>query len=118
MKTLFAIALTVFLAGCGGYEERTTGMEEETTLIIRGETLVGMTVSLDSGFRRVISEDDLTEYDMSILGSANSEVEDLESITLMVESGQQRVTISKGGSTLVDRQLHFTHGQTRELRIR
>ncbi len=118
MKIGFVVLLTALLAGCGGYQERTVGVEEETLLIIRGETLVGLTVSLDDGFTKVVGEDDLTEYKMGILGAANSEEEDLETITLKVDSGQHRVTVSRAGTTLLDKMVHFTNGQTRELRVR
>lgn len=118
MRITLTIIFMALLAGCGGYQERTTGVEEETTLVIRGESLVGLTVSIDSGFTTVIGEDDLTKFKMGVLGAANSENEDLETITLKIDSGQHRVTVSDGGTTHLDKVFHFTHGQTRELRIR
>lgn len=118
MRITLALVFMAFLAGCGGYQERTVGLEEETMLVIRGESLVGLTVSIDSGFSTVISKEDLTKFKMSVLGAANSENEDLETITLKVDSGEHRVTVSGGGTTHLDKVLHFTHGQTRELRIR
>ena len=118
MRISFTIVFMALLAGCGGYQEKTVGVEEETTLIIRGESLVGLTVTIDSGFTMVIGEDNLTEFKMGVLGAANSEAEDLETITMKVDSGQHRVTISGNGTTHIDKVLHFTHGQTRELRLR
>lgn len=118
MRITLTLVFMTLLAGCGAYQERTTGIEEETTLVIRGESLVGLTVSLDTGFSTVIGEDDLTEFKMGILGAANSEAEDLQTITLKIDSGQHRVTVSGSGKTHLDKVLHFTHGQTRELRIR
>ena|SRR5210317_730889 len=118
MRITLTIVFMALLAGCGGYQERTVGVAEETTLVIRGESLVGLTVSIDSGFTTVIGEGDLTKFKMGVLGSANSENEDLETITLKIDSGQHRVTVSGGGMTYLDKVFHFTHGQTRELRIR
>ena len=118
MRITLTIVFMTLLAGCGGYQERAVGIEEETTLIIRGESLVGLTVSIDSGFTTVISEDNLTKFKMGVLGAANSEAEDLETITLKIDSGEHRVTVSGGGNTHIDQVMHFTHGQTRELRIR
>lgn len=118
MRITLTIVFMALLAGCGGYQERTVGIEEETTLVIRGESLVGLTVSLDSGFSTVIGKDNLTKFKMGVLGAANSEAEDLETITLKIDSGQHRVTVSGGGKTYIDQVMHFTHGQTRELRIR
>ena len=118
MRITLTLVFMALLAGCGGYQERTTGIEEETTLVIRGEALVGLTVSIDTGFSTVIGEDDLTEFKMGVLGAANSEAEDLQTITLKIDSGQHRVTVSGSGKTHLDKVFHFTHGQTRELRIR
>lgn len=118
MRITLTLVFMTLLAGCGAYQERTTGVEEETTLVIRGESLVGLTVSLDTGFSTLIGEDDLTEFKMGVLGAANSEAEDLQTITLKIDSGQHRVTVSGNGKTHLDKVLHFTHGQTRELRIR
>lgn len=118
MRITLTIAFMALLAGCGGYQERTVGVGEDTMLVIRGESLVGLTVSIDSGFSTVVGENDLTRYQMGVLGSANSENEDLQTMFLRIDSGQHRITISSGGKTYVDKVLHFTHGQTRELRIR
>lgn len=118
MRIYLTIVLMALLAGCGAYQERTVGIDEETMLVIRGESLVGLTVSIDSGFTTVIGKDDLTKYKMGVLGVSNSENENLETITLKVDSGPHRITVSSGGSTLVNKELHFTNGQTRELRIR
>jgi len=118
MRITLTIVFMALLAGCGGYQERTVGVEEETALVIRGESLVGLTVSIDSGFTTVIGEDDLTKFKMGILGSTNSEAEDLETITLKIDSGQHRIIVSGADTTHLDKVLYFTHGQTRELRIR
>ena len=118
MKKLFAVMVLALLAGCGSFETRQVGLEEETLLVIRAQKLVGMRVELDSGFSKTITEEDLTEYTMGIGGATDPEVQNLEAITLKVTSGEQRVTVSNGGATVLDRRLHFTHGQTRELRIR
>jgi len=80
--------------------------------------LVGLTVSVTPGFSRVIGGDDLTEFTMGMGGVTDSENQNLETITLKVESGLQRLTVTKNGSIILDKELHFTHGQTRELRIR
>lgn len=118
MKSLLIVMVAVVLAGCGSFETKAVGLEEETLLVIRGEQLVGLRVEVDSGFSKTITEDDLTEFTMGLGGVTDSENQNLETITLMVDSGEQRVTVTDGGATVLDRQLHFTHGQTRELRIR
>jgi len=118
MKKLFVIVIATVLVGCGAQQQRVAGIEEDTTLVIRGETLVGLTVSVTPGFSRVIGEDDLTKFTMGIAGATDSENQNLETITLKVESGLQRLTVTKNGSIILDKELHFTNGQTREMRIR
>ena len=118
MKNLFVILIATVMVGCGAQQQRVAGIEEDTTLILRGETLVGMTVSVTPGFSRVIGEDDLTKFTMGIGGVTDSENQNLETITLKVESGLQRLTVTQNGSIILDKELHFTHGQTREMRIR
>lgn len=119
MRMLFVIVIATVLVGCGAQQQTVAvGIEEDTTLIIRGEALVGLTVSVTPGFSRVIGEDDLTEFTMGLAGVVDSENQNLEMITLMVEDGLQRLTVTRNGSIILDKELHFTHGQTRELRIR
>lgn len=118
MRITLTLAFVAILSGCGGYQERAVGLEEETRLVIRGESLVGLNVSVDSAFTMVVSEDDLTDYKMGILGVANSEAEDLESLTLKVDSGKRRIKVFGAGTTYVDKTMQFTDGQSRELRIR
>ena len=118
MRTYISLLLLVFLAGCGGFEERSVGIEEETKLIVRSETLVGATVEIGEGFTMVVAEENLTKYTMGVLGAADRENEGLESITISVDPGTHRVRISRGGTVLADRELHFTQGQSRELRVR
>ena len=118
MRKIFVIVIATVLVGCGAQQQRVAGIEEDTTLIIRGETLIGLTVSVTPGFSRVIGEGDLTEFTMGIGGVNDSENQNLETITLKVESGLQRLTVTKNGSIILDKELHFTHGQTREMRIR
>jgi hypothetical protein len=117
VKKLFLVALIAMLTACGGTQHRTSGLEESTMLIIRGETLVGLTVSIEPGITRVIQEQDLTPYSMGVLGAKDKEEESLETVTFKVETGQLNVKVSRGGAVIVSRQMQFSHGQTRELRI-
>jgi hypothetical protein len=116
-RFLSTLLLALTLAACGGQQQRVVGLEESTTLIIRGEGLVGATVSVGDGFRRTIAENDLTAYELGVLGAKDSENERLETITLKVDAGDQRVTVQQSGRVLVDKTMYFTDGQTREVRV-
>jgi len=117
MKGLLAVLFSVLLVGCGGMQHRTTGIEENTILLIRAESLIGLTVSIEPGLARVIQKEDLTPYRMGVLGVANKEEESLETVTFKVETGLLNVTVSRGNNVIVARQMQFSNGQTRELRI-
>lgn len=118
MNKILIAVLALILSACGAYDERTTGIEEETILVLRSESLVGLSVEITPSFSRVIAEDDLTKFTMGMAGVKDSENQNLETITLKVESGTQRLTIRRNGAIVYDRELHLSQGQTRELRIR
>ena len=118
VKNILIVMLALVLSACGAYNEKAAGIEEDTMLVLRSESLVGLSVEITPGFSRVITAGDLTKFTMGIAGVSDSENQNLETITLKVESGTQRLTIRRNGAAVYDRDLHFTHGQTRELRIR
>ena len=118
MKNVLIAMLALALSACGAYNEKTAGIEEDTILVLRSESLVGLSIEITPGFSRVIAAEDLTKFTMGMAGVTDSENQNLETITLKVESGTQRLTVRKNGTKVYDRDLYFAHGQTRELRIR
>ena len=118
MRLTISLLLFLSVFGCGAYEQRSTGIDEDTLLVIRGDSLVGLTVSISPDFSRTISKSDLTRYQMGVLGATDKEVENLETVALKVDSGSREVRIADGTSVLLLRTLHFVEGQTRELRLR
>ena len=118
VKNILIVMLALILSACGAYNEKTAGIEEDTILVLRSESLVGLSVEITPSFSRVVTANDLTKFTMGMAGVTDSENQNLETITLKVESGTQRLTIRRNGATVYDRDLHFAHGQTRELKIR
>lgn len=118
VKNIVIAMLAIVLSACGAYNEKATGIEEDTILVLRSESLVGLSVEISPNFSRVVTKDDLTKFTMGIGGVSDSENQNLETITLKVESGAQRLTIRRNGVAVYDRDLHLVRGQTRELRIR
>jgi hypothetical protein len=118
MKKIFAFVLLGMLAGCGAQQQRASGIEEETLLVLRAEQMVGTTVVVAPSFRRAITKDDLTPYKFGLLGAADPEEQRLETVTVKVEPGKHQVTVTRDGATVLDKELYFNKGQTRELRIR
>lgn len=117
MKRLLVGLSLVVLAACGAQQQRTYGIEEETQLVLRSEQLVGATVTIAPSFTKSITKDDLTPYRMGIAGVKDKEVQNLQTITLKVTPGTHRVTVERNGVAVLDQNLYFGQGQTRELRI-
>ena len=118
MKNVLIVMLALALSACGAYNEKTAGIEVDTILVLRSESLVGLSIEITPSFSRVITAEDLTKFTMGMAGVTDSENQNLETITRKVESGTQRLTVRKNGAKVYDRDLYFAHGQTRELRIR
>lgn len=118
MRILLIGLSLVVLAGCGAQQHRAYGIEENSQLVIRAEQLVGATLSVAPSFHKLITADDLTSYQLGVLGAKNREVENLETVTVQVTPGSRRVRLERNGAVLLDQELYFVQGQTRELRIR
>lgn len=114
---LIALAVTV-LAGCGAQQQRTYGIEEESRLVVRAVHLVGSTVTVEPFFKKSITKEDLTPYQFGIAGAKDSEEQNLETITVKVSPGKHKVKVESNGAVVIDQELYFGQGQTRELRIR
>lgn len=118
MRALLIGLMMVVVAGCGAQQKRTYGLEEGSLLVVRAAQLVGATMTIDPSYRRSIAKDDLTPYQMGIAGAKDPEEQNLETITVKVTPGTHRVKVEKDGAVLLDQELYFSQGQTRELRIR
>lgn len=117
MKGILVVLFSILLVGCGGVQHQTVGIEESTTLLIRAESLVGLTVSIKPGLTHVIKKEDLTPYRMGVLGVTDKAEESLETVNFKVETGLLNITVSRGSDVILSRQMQFSNGQTRELRI-
>lgn len=118
MRTIIAVAFLAVLAGCGGYQQRASGIDAQTLLIIRSPALVGTTVKVDPSFERTVIKEDLTPYDFGILGARDKPEEGMETLTVKVTPGNRKVTVLRGGAVVVEREMYFAQGQTRELEIK
>jgi len=118
VKKIIAIIMALVLTSCGSIEQRSVGIESDTLLVIRGEVLVGLTVDVEPGFSRRLAASDLTPYKGAVLGAKDRVEEGLQTVTLKIDKGNHRVTVSSGNSVMVSQDMYFAEGQTRELRIR
>lgn len=116
-RILVGMVLTV-LVGCGAQQQRAYGIEEESRLVVRAEQLVGASITVEPAFKKSITKEDLTPYLFGIGGVKDKEEQNLETITVKVDPGTHRVKVERNGVALIDQDMYFAQGQTRELRIR
>jgi hypothetical protein len=116
-RILICLALAM-LAGCGAQQQRAYGIDQETLLVVRATQLVGATLTVEPSYKAAITKQDLTPYKFGIPGAADTENETLETVTIKVTPGTHRVKIELDGQVLLDQDLYFGQGQTRELRVR
>lgn len=118
MKKIIALIMALALTACGSIEQRSVGIEADTLLVIRGELLVGLTVEVEPGFSRRLVASDLTDYKGAVLGAKDRDEEGFQTVTLKIDKGNHQITVSSGNSIMVNQEMYFAEGQTRELRIR
>lgn len=109
---------TLILSGCGTVQHDNVGLEEPAKLVIRSESLVGATISIQGITALTVTKKDLAKYKTGVLGVADRTNEKLETVVIEVREGMQRVTVSHDGYTAYDQDLYVGKGQTRELRIK
>jgi len=118
MKFFYTFLLILLLSGCGGMQKYERGIEQQPNLIIRSEVMIGNTIEVGEDFKLLVSKEHLTSYPLGILGSKDSENEQLQTVVLEVEGGNQSITISNSSTVLYQKDLYFNDAQTREIRIR
>lgn len=117
MRMFLVVLAVIGLAGCGAQQQRAHGLEEDTTLVVRAEQLVGATLTVAPSFKKAIAKSDLTPYQFGVAGARDPEEQRLETISVKVPAGTHRVTVERNGAVLLNKDLYFNKGQTREVRL-
>ena len=110
------ILLATMLAACGGRQQSQSGVEPDTVLHLYGADLVGAEVAV-AGKVVLVSESDLVPYPIPVGGAKDVEKERLQHVVIRLNPGTHHLVIRRDSGVLVDRQLYFSNGQTRELRV-
>jgi len=119
MRIIAIVFLSMMLLACGApIQKSTTGLVEDTQLILVGEQLTGLNVAIGTIVNKKIGRSDLERYRFGVLGSADSERENMHKVTFIIKAGEHRVVVSDGDAVMYDKVLYFSDGQTREVRIR
>lgn len=118
LRIIIVSMVLTLLTACGGQQRQVSGISEDTMLVVRGEQLVGLTVSIGDNFERAISSADLTSFELGVLGAKDRENEGLQTVTFKVDEGEQKISVTSGSKVIVGRSMYFSKGQVRELRVR
>ncbi len=117
-RLISLLAVLFVTSACGTVQNREFGLIEPAKLVIRSEILVGTTITVGDSSPLFVSKEDLTNYEMGILGAKDRENEMLQTLVIEITEGTQQVTIKEGQYILFDKKLYVGKGQTRELRVR
>lgn len=118
MKSMLAILVLVFLAGCGAQQQLVTAAPEKTEVVVLGPKLIGATISIGEAFNTTVRREDLVAYRMGVLGAADKDDERLERVAVTVDPGTHRVRVIRDGTVLFDETLYVGRGQVREARLK
>lgn len=116
---LALISLSVmFIVACTGAPIQNTavGKSEGAKIIVIADDLVGASVVVGSTSFRV-DQEDLTDYEMGVLGAADKAIENMDVLQLPVSPGDVNLTIKKAGVVLFDKSIYINRGQSREITL-
>lgn len=117
-RQLTVAAIAALIIGCGGFQERTSGISEETMLVVQADDLIGTMISVGEQFSLVVAQDNLTPSTLGVGGAADRELQNLDVVMLKVSTGNQLVEVRRGTKVLFSQNMHFGTGQTRTVRVR
>lgn len=114
---LISLAL-MFTVACTGAPIQSTavGKSEGAKIIVIADDLVGASVVVGSKSFSVY-EEDLTDYEMGVLGAADKAIENMDVLQLPVSPGDVNLTIKKAGVVLFDKTVYINRGQSREITL-
>jgi|GEM_PF-872980 len=106
----------MFMVACAGAPIQNTaiGKSEGAEIVVIADDLVGASVVVGSTSFRV-DQEDLTDYEMGVLGAADKAIENMDVLQLPVSPGDVNLTIKKAGIVLFDKTLYVNRGQSREI---
>lgn len=118
LKLALTCLSMMFLIACTGAPIQNTavGKSEGAKIIVIADDLAGASVSIGSSSFKV-GKEDLTEYEMGVLGAADKAIENMDILQLPVSPGNVNLTIKKGGVVLFDEIIYINRGQTREITL-
>ena len=118
MKLALISFSMMFMVACTGAPTQNTavGKSEGAKIIVIADDLVGASVVVGSTSFRVEKED-LTDYEMGVLGAADKGIENMDVLQLPVSPGDVNLTIKKAGVVLFNKTVYINRGQSREITL-
>ena len=118
MKLALISFSVMFMVACTGAPIQNTavGKSEGAKIIVIADDLVGASVVVGSTSFRVEKEE-LTVYEMGVLGAADKAIENMDVLQLPVSPGDVNLTIKKEGVVLFNKRVYINRGQSREITL-
>lgn len=113
MRTLIVSGLLIMMTACGGFRKEATGIEESTSIVLMAPDLVGASVSTD-GFKIKITDADLRDYDIGILGVKDSPEERMDAFVIPLSQGTHSLSVTLPTGQVVTKDFYLATGQMRK----
>ncbi len=118
LKIVKLIIITQFLTACAtGTQKIAIGLEEPTQLLLQSEALVGMSVSINNQLPFIILKNELTRNKLGMWDYEKEDNEKYELFILNVNPGNNRLSVTSEGQKIYDKELYFSKGQKRIVRV-
>ncbi|MDA7585975.1 hypothetical protein N9Z13_04690 [Luminiphilus sp.] len=111
---LLVLLSATCLSACGGVEQRSVGLIEDTHVTIFAENLIGASLTLDGSRVIIIQKQDLLKFEVGVLGAKDSRRERLDAYRLSIAQGSHSLSVSLATGLNFKKELYFSQGQQRE----
>ena len=102
-------------SGCGApLQTRAIGLEQTTKLSILGKDLSGAIITIN-GVSTELGKANQIPFTMGVAGSKDSPRQQLESYSIEVAPGKNKVTLRLRGQLIFEDELYLSDGQMREI---
>lgn len=118
INSLVAVFLLVTIAACGSApHSQSTVIDEKSSIQISGPNLVGLTLSLQNGFRHTFSNEDLIKDVTRLKSIERSKDEQYQIVNIGVDSGEVRASIYRGAELINSKTFFVSKGTVYQWRI-
>lgn len=118
-KKILIASFCLIIAACGSVPvQQNTALEQSSKIQIVGKSLVGLTLTLGDGFSYTFSDKDLKNYPTKIATIKRGEDQKNQIVEVKVNTGEQKASLSRGGSEVASKTFYVSSGTTYEWKVK